>query len=837
MGEHNLSKPLALTTSHRFLPLLLLLFVGSGCSALIYEIVWFQLLQLVIGSSAVSLGVLLGTYMGGMCLGSILLPRIISRWRHPLRVYALLEFGIGCIGIVVFFGIPYIDRLYTAHIAHGLSGILLRGAICAVCLLPPSLLIGATLPAISRWIEMTPKGVSWLGFFYGGSIAGAVFGCLLAGFYLLRVYDITTATFVAASINGSVALIGLGLSTLAPYRSLLDQPAQDYNVNVSSTWPVYFTIALSGMCALGAEVIWTRLLSLMLGATVYTFSIILAVFLVGLGIGSSVGSFISRHATRPRLALGCCQMLLAAAIAWAVYILNNSLPYWPIDPSLSENPWFNFQLDLLRCTWAILPAACLWGASFPLALASVASQGRDPGRLVGAVYAANTIGAIIGAICFSILLIPSLGTQQSHRIIIGLSAVASLLMLIPLLWLFRINISTHSTFETYALRLVGIVCLVISTVLAVSLVWTVSEVPWGLIAYGRHLPTTFENSEILYQGEGMNASIAVTELDTGVRCFHISGKVVASSDPLDMRLQLMLGHIPALIHRKPLSVLVVGCGAGVTAGSFVLHPDIERIVICEIEPLIPRIASEYFGQENNNVLKDPRVEMVLDDARHYILTTQDKFDIITSDPIHPWVKGAASLYTKEYFERCKQRLNPGGIVTQWVPLYESNPEAVKSEVATFLKVFPDGTIWSNDSEGEGYDIIILGQALVPSVTGQADAMKINVDELQKRLDRKDHSQVKQSLREIGFGSVISLLATYAGNKQDLGPWLKDAEINRDRNLRLQYLAGMGLNSFQSKHIFDEMLSDRLFPEGLFIVSEHNKEALKQAMESNNVENE
>jgi spermidine synthase len=811
-----------------FLPFVLLLFIGSGCSALIYEIVWFQLLQMVIGSSAVSLGVLLGTYMGGMCLGAISLPFIISRRFHPLRIYAFLELGIGIIGIIVLFGIPYINRMYAAHAAGGFSGILLRGAVCAICLLPPTLLMGATLPAISRWIEMTPKGVSWLGFFYGGNIAGAVFGCLAAGFYLLRVYDIMIATYVAASINTSVALMGLGLSAIAPYHpTQADRLEQDYAVRSFATKLVYVTIALSGLGALGAEVIWTRLLSLMLGATVYTFSIILAVFLVGLGIGSSVGSFISRHVVRPRFALGCCQMFLAAAIAWAAYMLTRSLPFWPIDPSLSDNPWFNFQLDLLRCIWAVLPAAFLWGASFPLALASVATQGRDPGRLVGGIYAANTVGAIVGAIGFSMFLIPVIGTRQSQRLMIGISTISALLMFIPLLWTFSRKASAYKIVKVYAVKFAGAAFLIVMIGVAFILFRTVSVVPWGLIAYGRNLPTMYEDSKSLYWGEGMNASIAVTELNDGVRCFHVSGKVVASSDPLDMRLQLMLGHIPALFHSKPRSVLVVGCGAAVTAGSFVLHPDVEKIEICEIEPLIPKIVTEYFGKENNHVLEDPRVKMIIDDARHYILTTKEKFDIITSDPIHPWVKGAASLYTEEYFERCKERLNPGGIVTQWVPLYESNLDAVKSEIATFLKVFPDGTIWSNDSEGEGYDIVLLGQV---------GPLKIDVEQLQQRLDDRKYLPVRQSLHEIGFESAISLLATYAGRGQDLKPWLADAQINHDRNLRLQYLAGMGLNSFQSEQIYDEMLTYRSFPEDLFIASADQTEAIISEMESKKQEN-
>ena len=184
---------------------LLLLFVGSGCAALIYEIVWFQLLQLVIGSSIVSLGVLLGTFMGGMCLGSLLLPRMVSARHHPLRVYAALELGIGIIGLLLLWGMPLISGVYTAWAGSGAGGLIVRGLIAAICLLPPTLLMGATLPAVARWVETTPQGVSWLGFFYGGNIAGAVLGCLAAGFYLLRVYDTSIATYVAVALNLLVA--------------------------------------------------------------------------------------------------------------------------------------------------------------------------------------------------------------------------------------------------------------------------------------------------------------------------------------------------------------------------------------------------------------------------------------------------------------------------------------------------------------------------------------------------------------------------------------------------------------------------------------------------------
>ena len=284
-----------------YLPVLLMLFVGSGCAALIYEVVWLQLLQLVIGSTALSLGVLLGTFMGGMCAGSLLLPRVVSLRRHPLRVYAVLELGIAAIGLAVLFGMPYAEEFYTRYAVAGRASIVLRATVAVVCLLPPTLLFGATLPAIARWVDTGPEGVSWLGFFYGGNIAGAVFGCLLAGFYLLRVYDTATATFVAAALNLTVGAIALAVAAASPRHEPPEHPVPETSPHVAATtWAVYLAIALSGMSALGAEVVWTRLLSLLLGGTVYTFSLILAVFLVGLGIGSSVGAVVARRAAPDR---------------------------------------------------------------------------------------------------------------------------------------------------------------------------------------------------------------------------------------------------------------------------------------------------------------------------------------------------------------------------------------------------------------------------------------------------------------------------------------------------------------------------------------------------------
>jgi spermidine synthase len=401
----------------------------------------------------------------------------------------------------------------------------------------------------------------------------------------------------------------------------------------------------------------------------------------------------------------------------------------------------------------------------------------------------------------SMVLIPLLGTRQTQGLLIVTCVVGAFLAACPR-------------------RAIGLGVFAAGATVALLIALKLPSIPWQLVAYGRQIATSDYSAHPLYFGEGMNSSVAVSETPGGARFFHVSGKTEASSLVKDMRLQRMLGHIPALLHPNPRSVLIVGCGAGVTSGSFVLHPSIERIVICDIEPLIPRVVATHFRDENHDVIRDPRVQIIYDDARHYVATTREKFDIITSDPIHPWVKGSAVLYSQEYFELCKQRLNPGGLVTQWVPLYEANRAVVQSEIATFFSVFPHGTIWANDDEGFGYDTVMLGQI---------EPLKIDVEALDGRFARADHTKIHAALTGLGFDSAVDLLATYAGRFSDLKTWLAAAEINRDRTLRLQYLAGLHLDSNKGTDAYAEILGYRKFPHDIFHGPPARLVALQQAL--------
>jgi len=350
----------------------------------------------------------------------------------------------------------------------------------------------------------------------------------------------------------------------------------------------------------------------------------------------------------------------------------------------------------------------------------------------------------------------------------------------------------------------------------------VPPLPGLLVAYGRHAAAWVgHGADIIYVGEGLHASIAVSRAADGVLNYHNAGKIQASSEPSDMRLQRMLGHFTTLVPRQARSVLVIGCGAGVTAGAVSISPDVERVTIVEIEPLVPQTAGRYFAGVNHDVLRNPKVHVVVDDARHFLMTTTETFDAITSDPLDPWVKGAATLYTKEFFDTARRHLNPGGVMTLFVQLYESSSEAVKSEVATFFGSFPDGLIFGNTFDGSAFDTVLVGP-LSP--------LEIDLEAIDRALRLPSFARVARSLGEIGMYGAHDLFANYAGRARDLTEWTGSAQINRDRNLRLQYLAGLSVNRHDGDRIYHDILRYRRFPDDLFVGTSTSLWGLRQAIE-------
>ena len=459
-------------------------------------------------------------------------------------------------------------------------------------------------------------------------------------------------------------------------------------------------------------------------------------------------------------------------------------------PWVRSSPPLTFAFDAIRCAIALMPATALWGASFPLMLAAAGSDAVT--RHVSRITAINTAGALLGTLSLTLIGIPMMGSQRSQQALVLMAALAGFVI-----------VSSVRRNQAPRAFLLGVKPLAVTAAMLLA-IWLVPPIPGRLIAYGRSVDSWSSIKRFLYLAEGATASVAVTEGIAGAKQFHIAGKVEASDMDIDMRLERMLGHIPALVHPHPRSVLIVGVGAGVTAGALAIHPEVERIVICEIEPMVPTSARQYFGAENHHVFDDPRVQLIFDDARHFLQTTHERFDIITSDPIHPWVRGAATLYSLEYLQLARAHLNPGGVVTQWIPLYETNVASAKSEIATFAQVFPDTTLWNPDLLEEGYDLVALGRVEPAPISEAAIARRL-----------QDSAAVRDSLWEVSLKSAAAVISTYAGRGRDLAPWLADAQINRERHLRLQYLAGLAANTDERLLIFRQILHYRRYPADLF----------------------
>ena len=479
------------------------------------------MLELFVGSSSVSIGVLLGTFMGGMCLGQLSAAAVyLAAASSAARCMRCSRSAIGVIGLLLMFVLPLVGHVYTAWGGYGITGYLLRGLVASVCLLPPTLAMGATLPAVARWVQTTPTGVSWLGFFYAGNIAGAVMGTLLAGFYLLRVFDMNTATYVAAAINFAVGALGLLVAarTRSDQRGVEDSRAESPIPDPQSRYKAVGRQSarcmsrsrLSGFCALAAQVIWTRLLSLLFGASTYTFSLILAVFLIGLGIGSSLGSIIAKSVERPRVALGWCQLLNVGAMAWSAYMLMESLPYWPINTSITTSIWYNFQLDFVRALWAVLPGPILCGGE----LSAGARGGCAPGRRS---RAARRRG-VCRQHCWRHL---RLGDRQPDsrllvRIAAGAAGLDDRLGHVGPAAARSCRARRRRPERERTLRWVAPAALIVALGFAAFLIRTVPTIPGILVAYGRYAATWLgQEGDIFYVGEGLSSSVAVSRFGGG----------------------------------------------------------------------------------------------------------------------------------------------------------------------------------------------------------------------------------------------------------------------------------------------------------------------------------
>jgi spermidine synthase len=831
------------------------LFALSGAAGLVYELVWFQLLRLTIGVNAQSLGVLLACYMGGLFIGSLAYARVIPRSWHPLRTYAMLELLIAVCGLILPTALAGVRTWYLSHAGDPQTATLLRSLRCVALLAPPTILMGATLPALARWVRTDEAQAARIGRLYAANTLGAVVGVFATAFVLLPQIEIVWTNRVAVGLNVLVALLAMTLrGTYAPAGEETPALAEERG---ESRLPVYLAYALNGVAALAFEVVWSRLLAMSFAATVYAFAMVLGVFLLALGIGGAIGSAIAARTDNPRRSLATVQLAIVLAVsgtAWLVPFM--SLRMVSLDRGPDAGPAVWMATNLVRTFVVVFPGALLWGMSFPLAVASLGRNLADAARPVGRLYAFNTVGAVLGSLGTSFVLFPRVGSDTATAQLVLIPLVAGLLLLLPrrtpgivpaLLaiavvvvamaapWPSELNEAARTAWRrwepaniTYILGIpacLGIAALLINKVRGG---WAMVAAPIGLVIagmtavpvqlymLGRHYatsPHTREFAEVLLFEEGALEPVVVFRDMHGTVQVSINSKICASSKLGDMQTQRLLGLIPVLFAKDPAQSLVVGLGAGVTAGAVTISDDVKSVDIVELERKIA-LAARQFAEFNHDVLSSPKVNLMFNDGRHYIATTEIPYGVITSDPVDPWMAGAAALYTAEHFATCRDKLAEGGLFMQWVGMYELDRDGMRSILAAFAEAFPNGTFWITPM-----DILLVGGR---------EPLRIDVNALREQFEREP--AVANALAEVGLPTVEDLLACYLCSCQDMADLLAGAPVNRDGNLYVQFSGGFSYYEWNYPELREMLLAERAWDPEVFQVDPAEANSFRKAIE-------
>ena len=773
-----------------------LLFFLSGAASLMYQVAWARSLSLVFGGSHLAITTVLSVFMGGLALGSVLFGRRADRTRHALRLYGLLELGVAACALA-FLGLMRVyPALYPplARVAESSPAYLsfVRVALAALAMLPPTTLMGGTLPVLSRFVAARPGRLGGhLSLLYGINTLGAVAGTVGCGFLLLKTLGVTATILVAAAVNLAVGAAAIALperlferggapadrrgSAAAAPRPAARAEPDLAAIGAPTLRLVLWATGVSGFCALGYEVLWTRMLTLVVGTSAYSFTIILAAFLTGIAAGSCAFALLQRNrpigAGAAVMGLGLAEVGIGVA-AFVVTILMRDLPahamslqHALLGSGASEFGVRQGASFIVAAAYILVPA-CLMGAALPMAGTLLAAGRGAIGGGIGETLSYNTVGAILGAAATGFALVPAFGIERSLQLLALLNVVMGLLV--------------TAGHRRVAVRwAVGAAAMALLLALALRPGWGRFWDPKFLAIYqnsNRGLFDTVEKRrdalerfDVLYAFEGVNETISVVE-KAGHRAFIVNGRPEASTLREDRQLQYALGHLPMLLHPAPRSVFVLGTGSGMTLGATSVHPEVERIVLAEIEPgVLP--ATRKFGRYNHEVLDSPKVRIVFNDGRNHLSTSAEKFDVITADPIHPWSGGAAYLYTNEYFSSVAEHLLPGGIACQWLPLYELGARDVKSVVRTFSRHFPYVMAWVTY-----WDTVLVGSN-APIVIDEARLAR-----------RAEHPEIARDLGAVGMGGAEALLSYFMFATERAAAYAADAVVNTDDNLFLEFSA-------------------------------------------------
>ena len=764
-------------------PALLVCFFFSGAAGLIDQVVWSKALGLIFGHTAYAVATVLAVFMAGLALGSAWIGRRGERWDRPIALYGWLELGVAATAAMSLAGLAGVRAAYVAAYpyARGNAGILLmvRFAGSALVLFLPTFLMGGTLPVLVRGLTRNAAELgARLSRLYWINTAGAVAGTFAAGFLFLPSLGLGRTLGIAVALNLAAGALALILAREEPSTSSPDRMSLQEKMEAppSSAHTRFFLICFGivGATAMSYEIGWTRLLSTQLGSSTYAFTLMLGTFLTGIVMGSALFERWSRRREPGSMTFAVTQTLTAlAALAFLAFFtrLIEVLP--PILRATHQTFRGLVLAQFVTSALAMLPTAVAFGFNFPAAVVLIAGprspRGTGAGAAVGRAYAWNTLGAIVGAIAAGFWLMPRLGSFHLLAATAGvnlvLAAAISFASAEPLQWKF-LAVAGNFLF-LIAAAFVGFSNYFYDP--AVASFNTVMY--WNL--YDRPL-TLRENAhalDIVYFRDGLNANISVAKTGDYI-ALRTNGKVDASNH--DATTQLLLGHLAALAQ-SPRRVLLVGFGSGMTASALVGYPELERLDVVEIEPAVVG-AAPLLAQLNRNVLLDPRVHVTFDDARNFLFTTRQKYDLIISEPSNPWIAGVATLFTREFYAAVRGRLAPDGVFVQWMQAYSLYPEDLRMLFATFLSEFHGATLWHGDAP----DLILMAPS-PPS--GEI---------LQRAQTLYGLPRLRDDFAQLGMEEAAGLFGFYLLDDDGLRKFSSGAEINTDDQTLLEYHAPRSL---------------------------------------------
>ena len=725
-------------------------FLLSGAAGLVYQVVWSRLLNEVFGITAHAVTAVLATFLGGLALGSLVLGRVADRTRSPLRLYGLLEIGIGVAALAGTWVIRAFDpvhvRAATRFAPDSLALLAIRCALASVVILPPTMMMGATLPAITRvFVEDLAHVGRRLGLLYALNTAGAVAGSVLSGFVLIRALGVHATLWLAVAVNVLAGAVALALearlrSGARPRTRAAATPAPTPapSPETPGRRALLVAMAASGAASLALEVIWTRMLILVVGTSTYAFATMLSTFLVGIALGSLVArSFVDRLRD-PQRTFGWVQLAIAASTVGSILLARLAIGWGAGAMDRLERDWFALLAGRYGIAFAVmLLPTTLIGMTFPLAARIRARSVRTLGGELGRLYGANTAGNIVGAVLGGFLLLPTLGMQRAMSSVVTLNVAAGAWALLAA----RRSSSRHARWRTAGvLACAGACC-------AALIAWQ----PGPLPGTGGG-PT----DPVVYYREGLVSTVKVTQrADDGRQLLMaVDGITIGQSSTGVDRKQQVLAHLPFLLTPDhPLRhVLSVGLGTGILVGEMARHPGVERVECVELSPSVIE-GARLFARFNGDALANPAVRVVEDDGVHYLRRSRDRYDAIVSDgKSRSGHSGNAAFYSLDYYRSARDHLAPGGVMLQWVPL-DVTPEDLRTIVRTFSGVFGHVFVWIGPESS--------------FLVGQDRPLVLDLGHVQRMLDRPE----MEHLRRHGWTNAEDVAMLLVADRPALASWL------------------------------------------------------------------